>query len=105
VGLGIKKGDTAFVITGKNKGKSGRVLAVLPTKERVIVEGLNIVKKHMKPSKQYTKGGIIEKEAPIHISNVMLMCPKCNKPTRIGSTAYDDGRKLRRCKKCNEVID
>jgi large subunit ribosomal protein L24 len=105
VGLRIKKGDTAFVIAGKNKGKSGRVLAVLPTKERVIVEGLNIVKKHMKPSKQYTQGGIIEKEAPIHISNVMLMCPKCNKPTRIGNTVFDDGRKLRTCKKCKEVID
>ncbi len=105
MGLRIKKGDTAFVIAGKNKGKSGRVLAVLPTKERVIVEGLNIVKKHMKPSKQYTQGGIIEKEAPIHISNVMLMCPKCNKPTRIGNTVFDDGRKLRTCKKCKEVID
>jgi large subunit ribosomal protein L24 len=105
VGLRIKKGDTALVIAGKNKGKSGRVLSVLPTKERVIIEGLNIVKKHMKPSKQYTQGGIIEKEAPIHISNVMLMCPKCNKPTRIGSTVYDDGRKLRTCKKCKEVID
>lgn len=105
MGLRIKKGDTALVITGKNKGKSGRVLAVLSTKERVIVEGLNIVKKHMKPSKQYTQGGIIEKEAPIHISNVMLMCPKCNKPSRIGSTVFDDGRKLRTCKKCKEVID
>lgn len=105
MGLRIKKGDTALVIAGKNKGKSGRVLSVLPTKERVIVEGLNIVKKHMKPSKQYTQGGIIEKESPIHISNVMLMCPKCNKPTRIGSTVFDDGRKLRTCKKCKEVID
>jgi large subunit ribosomal protein L24 len=105
VGLRIKKGDTALVIAGKNKGKSGRVLAVLPIKERVIVEGLNIVKKHMKPSKQYKQGGIIEKEAPIHISNVMLMCPKCNKPTRIGNTVYDDGRKQRTCKKCKEIID
>lgn len=105
MGLRIKKGDTALVIAGKNKGKSGRVLAVLPTKERVVVEGLNIVKKRMKPSKQYTRGGIIEKEAPIHISNIMLMCPKCNKPSRIGSTVFYDGRKLRTCKKCKEVID
>lgn len=105
MGLRIKKGDTALIIAGKNKGKSGRVLSVLPTKERVIVEGLNIVKKHMKPNKQYTQGGIIEKEAPIHISNVMLICPKCSKPTRIGNTVYDDGRKLRTCKKCKEVID
>lgn len=105
MGLRIKRGDTAVVISGKNKGKSGRVLSVLPSKERVIIEGLNIVKKHMKPNKKYTQGGIIEKEAPIHISNVMLMCPKCNKPTRIGNTVFDDGRKLRRCKKCNEFID
>lgn len=105
MGLGIKRGDTAVVISGKNKGKSGRVLSVLPSKERVIIEGLNIVKKHMKPNKKYTQGGIIEKEAPIHISNVMLMCPKCNKPTRIGNTVFDDGKKLRRCKKCNELID
>jgi len=105
VGLRIKKGDTAVVLTGKNKGKSGRVLSVLPSKGRVVIEGLNMVKKHMKPSKQYTQGGIIEKEAPIHASNVMLMCPKCNKPTRIGSTVFDDGRKQRTCKKCKEVID
>lgn len=101
----IKKGDTAFVLTGKNKGKSGRVLSVLKAKERVIIEGINIVKKHMKPNKQYTKGGIIEKEAPLHISNVMLMCPKCSKPSRIGHTVFDDGKKLRTCKKCKEVID
>lgn len=105
MGLRIKRGDTAVVISGKNKGKSGRVLSVLPSKERVIIEGLNIVKKHMKPNKKYTQGGIIEKEAPIHISNVMLICPKCNKPTRIGNTVFDDGKKSRRCKKCNELID
>jgi large subunit ribosomal protein L24 len=105
VGLRIKKGDTAIVLTGKNKGKSGRILSVLPSKEKVIIEGLNIVKKHMKPSKKYTQGGIIEKESPIHISNVMLMCPKCNKPTRISNIVLDDGRKLRTCKKCSELID
>lgn len=105
MGLTIKKGDTAIVLTGKDKGKQGRVLSVLPKKERVIIEGLNIIKKHMRPNKQYTQGGIIEKEAPIHISNVMLLCPKCNKPTRIANALLDDGRKQRRCKKCNEVID
>jgi large subunit ribosomal protein L24 len=105
VGLRIKKGDTAIVLTGKDKGKQGRVLSVLPKKERVIIEGLNIIKKHMRPNKQYTQGGIIEKEAPIHISNVMLICPKCNKPTRIANAVLDDGRKQRRCKKCNEVIE
>lgn len=105
MGLRIKKGDTAVVLTGKNKGKSGRVLTVLPAKESVIVEGLNIVKKHMKPNKKYTQGGIIEKESPLHISNVMLMCPKCNKPTRLGSTVLDNGKKLRTCKKCKEVVE
>ena len=106
MGLRIKKGDTAIVLSGKNKGKRGRVLSVLPSKERLIIEGLNIVKKHMKPNKKYMQGGIIEKEAPIHISNVMLMCPKCSKPTRIGNAVFDNGsKKLRACKKCGEVID
>ena len=105
MGLRIKKGDTAVVMTGKNKGKKGRILSVNPSKERVVIEGINIVKKHTKPNKKYTQGGIIEKEAPVHISNVMLQCPKCNKPTRIGNAVLDDGRKLRTCKKCKEVID
>lgn len=105
MGLGIKKGDTVIVLTGKNKGKQGRVLSVLPKKQRVIIEGLNIIKKHMKPNKQYTQGGIIEREAPIHISNVMLVCPKCNKPTRIANAILDNDKKQRKCKKCNEVID
>lgn len=105
MGLRIKKGDTAVVLSGKNKGKSGRVLSVLPSKEKVVIQGLNIVKKHMKPSKKYTQGGIIEKEAPIHVSNVMLVCPKCSKPTRIAAAVLDDGKKPRTCKKCKEVID
>ncbi|MBI5212947.1 MAG: 50S ribosomal protein L24 [Nitrospirae bacterium] len=105
VGLRIKKGDTAVVLSGRNKGKSGRVLSVLPSKGKVIIQGLNVVKKHMKPSKKYTQGGIIEKEAPIHVSNVMLVCPKCSKPTRIAAAVIDDGKKLRTCKKCKEVID
>ncbi len=105
MGLRIKKGDTAVVMTGKNKGKKGRILSVNPSKERVVIEGINIVKKHTKPNKKYTQGGIIEKEAPVHISNVMLQCPKCNKPARIGNAVLDDGRKLRTCKKCREVID
>lgn len=105
MGLRIKKGDTAIVLTGRNNGKSGRVLSVMPSKEKVIVEGLNIVKRHMKPSKKYAQGGIIERESPLHISNIMLMCPKCNKPTKIGNAVLEDGRKLRTCKKCKEVID
>jgi len=105
MGLTIKKDDTVVVITGKNKGKQGRVLAVIPRKNRVIVERVNIVKRHLKPSAKYREGGILEKEAPIHISNVMLLCPRCNKPTRIANRILDDGRKVRACKKCKEVID
>ncbi len=105
MGLRIRKGDTAIVLTGKNKGKSGRVLSVLPAKERATIEGVNVVKRHMKPSKKYSQGGIIEKEAPLHLSNIMLVCPKCNKPTKVSNTLLDDGRKLRSCKKCKEVIE
>jgi large subunit ribosomal protein L24 len=105
VGLGIKKNDTAKVLTGKDKGKSGRVLSVAPSKQKVIVEGINIVKKHMKPNKQYSQGGIIEKESPLHLSNVMLVCPKCGKAARIGNTVLEDGKKMRTCRKCKEVID
>lgn len=105
MGLRIKKDDNVVVIAGKEKGKKGRVLAVLPKKQRVIVEKINIIKRHMRPSQKYTQGGIIEKEGPIHISNVMLICPRCDTPTRIGNKILEDGRKLRVCKKCKEVID
>lgn len=105
MGLGIKKNDSVVVISGKEKGKRGRVLSVYPSKDRLLVEKINIIKRHMKPSRKYAQGGIIEKEAPIHISNVMLICTKCNKPTRIGNTVLQNGRKVRVCKKCREVID
>lgn len=105
MGLRVKKEDTVLVIAGKEKGKKGRVLAVLPSKEGIIIEKINIIKRHMKPNRKYTQGGIIEKEAPIHISNVMLLCPKCNKPTGIGNRLLESGKKVRVCKKCQEVID
>jgi large subunit ribosomal protein L24 len=105
MGLRVKKGDTVEVIAGKERGKRGRVIAVLPKRQRVIVEKVNIVKRHMKPSRKYTQGGIIEKEAPVHISNVMLLCPKCGQRTRVAARLLEDGRKLRACKKCQEVID
>jgi large subunit ribosomal protein L24 len=105
MGLSIKKNDTVIVIVGKEKGKSGRVLSVYPSKDQVLIEKINIIKKHMKPTRKYTQGGIIEKEAPLNISNVMLVCPKCSKPTRIGNSLMQDGRKLRTCRKCREVID
>jgi large subunit ribosomal protein L24 len=105
MGLSIKKNDTVVVIAGKEKGKKGRVLSVHPSDESLLIEKTNMIKKHMKPSRKYTQGGIIEKEAPIHISNVMVICPKCNKPTRIGNTILQSGKKVRACKKCREVMD
>ncbi len=104
-GYQIKKNDTVKVIAGKDKGKSGKVLRLIPKKDRVIVEKINMVKRHMKPSQQSRQGGILEKEAPIHISNLMLICSKCTDPTRVGYKVLDDNRKVRYCKKCEEVID
>jgi len=103
--LGINKEDTVYVIAGKEKGKKGRVLLVDKDKSRVLVERVNVIKKHMKPNKKYAQGGIIEKEAPIAISNVMLFCPKCSKPAKIGTSLLEGGKKHRTCKKCKEVID
>ena len=105
MGLGIRKNETVVVITGNEKGKRGRVLSVMPSENRVVVESINMVKKHMKPNRKYQQGGIIEKEAPLNRSNVMLVCPKCDKPTRITNTILEDGRKVRSCKKCNEVME
>jgi len=105
MGLGIKKEDTVYVIAGKEKGKKGRALLVDKAKKRVLVERVNVIKKHMKPSKKYAQGGIIEKEAPIAISNVMLFCPKCSKPAKVGVSLLEGGKKHRMCKKCKEVID
>ncbi|AEF93127.1 ribosomal protein L24 [Desulfotomaculum nigrificans CO-1-SRB] len=100
----VRKGDTVLVITGKNAGKKGKVIAVEPAKSRVIVEGVNIVKRHQKATPQMPQGGIVEKEAPIHSSNVMLVCGKCNKPTRIKKQILENGKKERICKHCGEVI-
>lgn len=103
--LRIKKGDMVKVIAGKELGKEGRVFGVLPVKGRIIVEKLNLVKRHTKPTQKQQQGGIIEKESSIHISNVMLLCPKCNKTTRVGYKMLKDGNKMRQCKKCGEVMD
>lgn len=105
MGLGIKKNDTVVITDGDEKGKKGRVLAFYPKKGKLVVERLNIIKRHMKPSKKYAQGGIIEKEAPIHRSKVMLVCSKCNRPTRIGQKILESGSKVRVCKKCGEVMD
>jgi len=103
--LHIKKDDKVMVIAGKEKGKIGKVLKVFPKEQKVIVEKINMVKRHSRPSPTTGKGGIMEKEASIHISNVMVMCDKCMRPVRIGRKILEDGRKVRYCKKCNEVMD
>jgi len=105
MGLSIRKNDTVMVISGKEKGKKGRVLSVMPSEDKLIIEKVNVIKKHMKPSKKYAQGGIIEKEAPIHRSNIMLVCPRCGKPARITNIVFEDGKKSRVCKKCKEAID
>ncbi len=99
----VKKGDNVKILSGKDKGKNGKVLQVIPKLNRVVVEGINIRKRHTRPRKQGEKGQIIEIEAPMHISNVMLICTKCNKATRIGIEVYEDG-KSRVCKKCQTKI-
>jgi len=100
----VKKNDLVIVKTGKDKGKTGKVLRIAKKKDRLIVEKVNMIKKHVKPS-QKTKGGIMEKESLIHVSNVMIFCEKCSKPVRVGKKILEDGKKVRFCKKCNEVID
>lgn len=102
--LHIKKGDTVIVISGESKGQQGRVLEVDRKKERAIVEGVNLVSKHQKPNAAYPQGGIIKKEAPVHISNLMLVDPKTGKPTRIGRRLNSEGKLVRYSKKSGEEI-
>lgn len=101
----VKKNDTVKVISGKEKGKTGKVIMVLPKKERVIIEKINFVKRHTKPKGAAGQGGIIEKEGAIHLSNVMIVCPKCGVAARVGNKVLEDGNKVRICRKCEEVID
>jgi large subunit ribosomal protein L24 len=101
----IRKNDTVLVIAGKDKGKRGKVRFAYPKKQRVLVEGVNFVKKHSRARGQVRQAGIIDLEAPIHVSNVMLVCQKCDRPTRVGFTFLEDGRKVRICRSCKEVID
>ncbi len=107
--MNIKKGDTVLIITGKDRGKEGTVSRALPQVNKVIVEGLNVVKKHIRPQGQTRQGGIIEKAMPIHVSNVMLKCSECGEPTRIAHDRRPMGedkkvRVVRVCKKCQKVI-
>ena len=102
----IRKNDNVVVTTGKDRGKSGRVVRLVPEKNRVVVEGVNIIKRHTRPNPQKNvKGGVVEREAPLHASNVQLVCPECSKATRIGRKILGDGRKVRICRKCEGVVD
>lgn len=103
--MDIRKNDNVLVIAGKDRGKRGRVRFAYPKKERLLVEGINFVKKHSRAKGAVRQAGIIEREAPIHISDVMLVCNKCNKPARVGSRFLTDGRKVRFCRSCGEVVD
>ena len=101
----VKKEDTVLVLSGKDRGKKGKVLSVNPSTNQVLVEGVNMATKHKKPTGKYQQGGIIHQEAPIDGSNVMLICDKCGKPTKVAKTILDNGQKSRSCKHCNEIID
>ena len=102
--LHVKTGDNVMIISGKDKGKTGKVLEVSPKEGKVIVEGLNIVTKHMKPRRMGETGGIVKAESPIYACKVQLVCPKCKKPTRVGHKIAEDGKKERLCKKCGATF-
>ena len=102
--LHVKKGDTVVILSGDDRGKKGKVLEVSPKEGKVIVEGLNMVKKHVKPRKMGDPGGIIEAEGAMYASKVMVICPHCNKPTRVGHQKTGEEAKVRVCKRCNDVL-
>lgn len=102
--LNIKKDDKVMVTAGRDRGKVGKVLRVMPAKNRAIVEKVNVVKRHTRPS-QTSQGGIVEKEMPIDVSNLMVICDKCGKASRLGRKVLDDGKTSRFCKKCGELLD
>ena len=102
----VRKNDTVVVVGGKDRGKRGRVLRVIPGRNRVLVEGVNFIKRHTRPNPQQNiKGGVVEREASLHASNVQIVCPECGAPTRIGRQLLDDGRKVRVCRKCDGAVD
>lgn len=101
----IRKNDTVLVIAGKDKGKKGKVRQVLPSESRLIIEGVNMIKRHIRPRSVARQAGIVTQEAPLHISNVMLLCTRCNHPVRVGFRFLEDGKKVRLCRSCHEVID
>ncbi|WP_165171250.1 MULTISPECIES: 50S ribosomal protein L24 [unclassified Adlercreutzia] len=101
----VKKGDTVKILCGKDKGKQGKILRSIPQKQRVVVEGANMMKKAMRPTQANPQGGISTVEAPIHVSNVMLVCPHCNQASRVSKRVNEAGKKVRVCKKCGKDID
>ncbi|MBC8275879.1 MAG: 50S ribosomal protein L24 [Chloroflexi bacterium] len=103
--MNIRKNDTVLVIAGKDRGKKGKVRKALPREDKVVIEGVNMIKRHSKARGAARQAGIIELEAPLNASNVMLVCNKCNKPARVGFRFLSDGRKARMCRSCHEVID
>jgi large subunit ribosomal protein L24 len=105
VGFHIRKNDLVEVLSGKEKGKTGKVLRVDPKKDRVLVEKVNFVKRHSRPSGRTRQGGIIQKEAPLHVSNVLLVCPKCNQGKRMGTKTLEDGKKALVCRACGEQME
>ncbi len=103
--MAVRKNDMVVVIAGKDKGKRGKVLRVIPESRGVVVEKINIVKRHTRPGPTTAQGGVVEKEAPLHPSNVMLICGRCDRPVRTGHSFLADGRKVRVCKQCGESLD
>jgi len=103
--LHVRKGDKVFVLSGKDKGRKSTVVSAHPRENKVMVEGVNMIKKHSRPTQKVPQGGIRETEAPINVSKVMVICPSCQKPTRIASRELADGKRARACKKCGELID
>jgi large subunit ribosomal protein L24 len=101
----IRKNDNVMVIAGKDRGKTGRIIKVLPGENRAIVERINLVKRHLRPRSPQQPGGIVEKEASIHLSNIMMMCDPCNAPVRIGSKRLADGKKVRICRRCGQNVE
>jgi large subunit ribosomal protein L24 len=101
----VRKGDTVVVLSGKDAGKKGKILRALPDEGRVVVEGLNMVKKHTRPSRKMTQGGIISQEAPLYSAKVMLVCSHCGRPTRVVAKVLPDGKTVRACRRCGQALD
>lgn len=103
--LNVKKGDTVVILSGKDRDRRGKVLKVASKDRKVVVEGINTVKRHTRPTRSVPQGGVIEKNNPLPVSKVMVVCPKCNRPTRIGRRLAEDGTWVRQCKRCGAEID